>query len=107
MDDERVEALRATPRRLLEADGALDPALRRAAFERGGGRAGDVPLPEPLGAFVDKVTAEAYKVVDGDVAALREAGYGEDAVLEAVLATAAGAGLARLEAGLAALGGGA
>ena len=105
MDDERVEVLRATPRTLLQADGALDPALRRAAFERGGGRSGDVQLPEPLGSFVDKVTAEAYKVVDRDVAALREAGYSEDAIFEAVLATAAGAGLARLEIGLSALGG--
>lgn len=107
MDDEQVEVLRAVPRTLLDTDGDLDRALRRAAFDRGGGRAGDVPLPEPLGSFVDKVTAEAYTVVDGDVAELRAAGYSEDAILEAVLATAAGAGLGRLEAGLSALGGGA
>ena len=104
MDDQRVEILRAVPAPLLAADGDLDPALRRTAFERGGGRPGAGPLPEPLGRFVDKVTREAYKVTDGDVDALRAAGYREDAILEAVLATAMGAGLARLEIGLAALG---
>ncbi len=103
MDDERVAVLRAAPAALLAVDGDLDSALRRAAFERGAGRAGDVPLPEPLGRFVDKVTSQAYKVTDRDVAELRAAGYSEDAILEAVLATAAGAGLARLEVGLAAL----
>jgi hypothetical protein len=105
MDDERVRVLRAVPGALLAADGDLDPALRRAAFERGGGRAGDADLPEPLGRFVDKVTTEAYKVVDKDVEDLRVAGYSEDAILEAVLATAMGAGLSRLEIGLAALSG--
>jgi hypothetical protein len=104
MDDERVAVLRAVPAALLAADGDLDPAVRRAAFEHGGGRPNDTPLPEPLGRFVDKVTSEAYKVVDGDADELRAAGYSEDAILEAVLATAMGAGLARLEIGLAALG---
>jgi hypothetical protein len=104
MDDQRVEILRAVSIPLLAAEGDLDPALRRAAFEQGAGRPGDVPLPEPLGRFVDKVTREAYKVTDGDVDELRGAGCSEDAILEAVLATAMGAGLARLEIGLAALG---
>ena len=101
--DARVEVLRGAPRHLLTADGALDPALRRAAYEHAGDPATAPQLPEPLASFVHKVTTAAYKVVDDDVAALREAGYDEDAILEAVLATAAGAGLARLEVGLAAL----
>ncbi|HTJ76920.1 MAG TPA: hypothetical protein VL337_16300 [Acidimicrobiales bacterium] len=104
MNDDRQDLVRAVPGPLLGGGGELDPALRRAAFDRGGGRPGDVALPEPLGRFVDKVTTEAYKVVDGDIVELRAAGYREDAVLEAVLAAAIGAGLARLEIGLAALG---
>jgi alkylhydroperoxidase family enzyme len=103
--DARIEAVRGIPARLLGAEGALNPALRLAAFEHGGGRQGEVTLPEPLARFVDKVATEAYKVVDADVARVRDAGYSEDAVLEAVLATAMGAGLSRLEVGLAALAG--
>jgi alkylhydroperoxidase family enzyme len=100
--DERAELLRAVGRAVLDGAGALDPALRRSAFQRGGGddAAG---LPEPLGGFVDTVARRAYQVTDADVAALHAAGYGDDAVLEAVLATAVGAGLSRLETGLAAL----
>jgi hypothetical protein len=101
----RLALLRAIPERLLATPGELDAGLRRAAFDHGGDPGTPAQLPEPLARFVDKVATEAYKVVDRDVAEVRDAGYGEDAVLEAVLATAMGAGLARLEVGLAALAG--
>lgn len=50
-----------------------------------------------------KVARHAYTVTDGDIAALREAGYSEDAIFEITLSAAVGAGLARLERGLAVL----
>lgn len=100
--DARVDVLRSAPRNLLNVEGALDPALRRAAFEHAASPGTASQLPEPLASFV-QVTVAAYKVVDGDLVAFRDAGYSEDAVLEAVLATAAGAGLSRLETGLRAL----
>jgi alkylhydroperoxidase family enzyme len=103
--DSRVDVMRAVPAALLTAEGDLDPALRRAAFEHAWAPAAPARLPEPLARFVDKVAREAYKVVDRDVAELRDAGYTEDAILEAVLATAAGAGLSRLDVGLAAVDG--
>jgi hypothetical protein len=95
---------------LLGADGDLAPGVRTAAFARAAAAAGvtsaePVPLPEPLSRFVDKVVPEAYKVLDRDIEGLRQAGYTDDAILEAVLATAVGAGLSRLEIGLDALAG--
>ena len=93
---------------LLEGEGDLPPELRAAAFAHASAAAGwpvpdAAPLAEPLAGFVEKVTAEAYKITDADVDALRQAGYSEDAILEAILATAVGAGMARLEIGLNAL----
>ena len=48
----------------------------------------------------------AYRTTDQDIVALRTAGYSEDAIFEITLSAALGAGLARLERGLAALKGG-
>lgn len=93
---------------LIGGQGDLSPELRRAVFTHAAAATGrtiadTAPLPEALARFVDKVTIEAYKVVDRDIDALRQAGYTEDGILEAVLATALGAGIARLEIGLDAL----
>ena len=95
---------------LLSSEGDLASELRAAAFgyaaAAGGRRVGNgPPLPEPLAGFVAKVTTDAYRIGDADVEALRQAGYSEDAILEAVLATAVGAGLSRLEIGLKAIAG--
>src|SRR2546421_50775 len=99
----RTRALAGT---IVAAPGDLEPGVREAVVRRarmrtlgaGGPLAG---LPEALARFADKVTSHAYAVVDADVDALRAAGYSEDAVFEAVVSVAVGAGLARLEAGLA------
>jgi alkylhydroperoxidase family enzyme len=52
---------------------------------------------------VDKVARHAYKVTDGDVAALQQAGSSDDAVFEVTVSAALGAALGRLERGMAAL----
>jgi hypothetical protein len=83
-------------RTVLEGPGHLDPAIRRAA-------ASGSDVPEALAFYVDKVARHAYKVVDGDIKRLGEAGYSEDEIYEITIATALGQGLIRLEAGLAAL----
>ena len=102
----------AANRRLADAvlgsAGATSPDLRRAIEARaavlgGGQRPESPPLPEPLAAWVEKVARHAYKTTDEDVEALKHAGYSEDEIFEATVATALGAGLARLERGLAAL----
>ncbi len=56
-----------------------------------------------LAAHVDTVARHAWRVAPEDVAALRAAGLSEDAIYEATVAAALGAGLLRLERGLAAL----
>lgn len=96
---------------ILTTPGDTDPALRRAIEARSadlGGRpapgvdtAGEIP--EALRGFVDKVALHAYKVTERDIEELKRAGYSEDAILEITLSAALGAGMSRLERGLAAL----
>ena len=57
-------------------------------------------IPAGLAPWVDKILLNAYKVLDRDVAALREVGHTDDALFDVVVAAAAGAGLARLARGL-------
>lgn len=108
------EALaREVERAMLTSPGATSEALRRAVAARSaalGGRptagADSVEIPPALAPYLDKVARHAYQVTDEDLAAVARAGYSEDAVFEVTLAAAVGAGLARLERGLAALRGG-
>ena len=93
---------------VLTVRGATDPGLRRAVEARSaelagrpGAPAGDIP-PD-LREHVDKIALHAYTVTDEDVAALKAAGWSEDAIFEISIAAALGAGLARLERGLSAL----
>ncbi len=103
------------PQRLKESilgpQGKTDAALRRAVEARAGELAGGPPadaaaIPEDLRQYVDAVALHAYRITDEDVQALRRAGYSEDDVFEISAAAAVGAGMARLERGLAALTGG-
>jgi alkylhydroperoxidase family enzyme len=59
--------------------------------------------PPEFVSYLEKVRLHAYKVTDGDVQALKEAGYSEDEIFEQTVSTAVAAGLERLEAGLRAL----
>lgn len=61
-------------------------------------------LPAGSAAVLEKTVRHAYKVTDQEIAALLQGGLSEDEVLDLVLCTAMGAGRARLEAGLRALG---
>jgi alkylhydroperoxidase family enzyme len=102
----------ANARRLVEAvltsPGETNPALRRAVESYTaelGGRP-DEPadkLPAELVEYVTKVALHAYKTTGEDTEALRQAGYSEDAIFEITLSAALGAGMARLERGLAVL----
>ena len=80
---------------VLGAPGELDRGMRHAILKGEG--------PPGLQPYLEKVRQHAYKVVDGDVAALAEAGWSEDALFEATVAAAVGEGLRRLELGLAVL----
>ena len=105
---EYVERLRAAA---LSGHGVTEPAVRRAVASRaaalGGSRTpASGAVPAAIAPFVDKVAGRAYTVTDDDVGALRQAGYSEDAIFEITAGAAVGAGLGRLERGLAAMRGG-
>jgi alkylhydroperoxidase family enzyme len=93
---------------VLTSPGDTEPSVRRAVeawAAQLGGRSStqtDV-IPPELISYVNKVAQHAYKVTDEDIEALLKAGYSEDAILEITLSAALGAGMARLERGLAAL----
>ena len=89
-----IEDIRAAA---LDGPGETTPELRRAAAS------GD-RVPAELEAWVDTVRERAYDATNADVDALRRAGYSEDAIFEVTVAAALGAGLARFEAGVRALG---
>ena len=55
------------------------------------------PAPEVMAPYLEKVRERAYKVTDGDVDALKEAGISEDAIFEQTVAAAIGQGLRRLD----------
>ncbi len=102
---ELVNALRDD---VLDSPGETDSPLRHAieahAAAHGGRPETDIAdIPEILKGYVNKVALHAYKVTDDDIRALEEAGYSEDSIFEITLSATLGAGLARLERGLAAL----
>ena len=86
----RISALR---RAVLTTAGATT-AVERSAAEAG----------QPTGTVADgylaKVREQSFRIVDADVAALRDGGLSEDAILELTLAAALGAATRRFEAGV-------
>ena len=99
-----IDAIQSSP-------GETDPALRKAVKEHSSliSLHASVPvdqMPAALNSYVKKVALHAYKVTEEDVERLRTAGYNEDAIFEITLSAALGAGMTRLESGLAALKGG-
>jgi hypothetical protein len=90
-----ISGVERVRRAVVEEPGEL-PVATRAALVAG------EPAPPPFEDYVQKVRRHAYEVTEDEVEAL-VATTSEDAVFEATIATALGAGLSRLEAGLAAI----
>lgn len=111
MNDQYALLVQCMSQGILRGHGVTDPALRQSieswAAELGG-RANEQggEVPTTLTKYVEKVARYAYKVTDADIAALRQAGYSEDAIFEITVSAALGAAMGRLERGLAALKGG-
>jgi alkylhydroperoxidase family enzyme len=103
--DRFAEKMRRLADAVLNGAGELPPPVRHAVAARAGERDAAGPVPAALLSYVDRVARQAYRVTPEDVAALRAAGLSEDAIFEATLAAALGAGMIRLERGLAALAG--
>jgi alkylhydroperoxidase family enzyme len=85
-------------RRVLDGQGVLAPAVRRAA-------AGGGDVPDDVAAYTAKVRRNAYRVTDEEVAGLQSRGWSDDQLFELTVAAAYGAARERLEAGLEALAG--
>ena len=93
---------------ILTTPGATNPTLRHAIEEQSAHWSSSSPqqieqVPPELATYVKKVALYAYKITTEDVESLRKAGYNEDAIFEITLSAALGAGMTRLEHGLAAL----
>lgn len=82
--------------RILDGDGRVSRALRRAAFDKSG-------LTEPLSSLVNKVANHAYRVTDEDVDAARASGLSEDQIFEIVVCAAVGQATRQYELAFAAL----
>jgi alkylhydroperoxidase family enzyme len=55
------------------------------------------PPPAEMTAYLEKVRDRAYAVVDGDIEALKDAGFSEDEIFEQTVAVAIAEGLRRLD----------
>ncbi|MEM7333386.1 MAG: hypothetical protein AAF490_14945, partial [Chloroflexota bacterium] len=62
-----------------------------------GGKRVELPVPDDLRPYIDKVSRHAYKVTDKDIDQLKMAGYREEQLFELTISVALGSGLARLE----------
>ena len=83
--------------RVLDGEGEVSPAIRRAAFTNEG-------LAEPIDQFVEKVAHDAWTVTDTDSSTLLKAGLSEDQIYEIVVCVAIGQATRQYQNGLAALG---
>lgn len=89
------ELIANTTHAVLESPGVTDAKLRWAVAHH---RTDETPAA--LAVYTGKVRHHAYQVTDADVAALKSAGYSEDAIFELTASAALGAALLRLERGL-------
>lgn len=93
---------------VLNSPGESTPKLRQAVEARSASLSGRASqpaedVPPMLERYVTKVALHAYKITDEDIDALRAAGYSEETIFELTVSAALGAGMARLERGMAAL----
>ncbi|MGH3972977.1 MAG: hypothetical protein ACRDS9_06600 [Pseudonocardiaceae bacterium] len=96
----RDEDWRNLVRHVQSAPGHLAPKTRRAVFAAAAARSrANCPhtLPARLAEFVDTVAERAYRITDTAVDQLRDGGYSEDEIFEAIVVTSVGAAARRLD----------
>jgi hypothetical protein len=86
--DEFEDGLATLYEMAITSAGSSEAGLRLAAATRR-------DMPPELNTLIEKVHQHAYRVTDEDVAALREAGYDDDAIFELIVCAAVGAGTSR------------
>jgi hypothetical protein len=96
-----------TMQALLTRPAFSPPSLRQTVLTRATKLAEHVhsteALPGDLTPYLDQVVFHADRTTVADVQRLKDSGYSEDQIFELTLCAALGAGLARLNRGLAAL----
>ncbi|MGH3835094.1 MAG: hypothetical protein ACRDSF_05250 [Pseudonocardiaceae bacterium] len=101
MPRSRNERWRDLVRHVQSAPGRLAPETRRAVFAATAARSrptSPYALPAMLAEFVDTVAEHAYRIADTDVDRLRDGGYSEDKIFEAIVVASVGAAARRLDA---------
>jgi alkylhydroperoxidase family enzyme len=78
-----AQARTALVARILEGEGKASRIQRRAAFD-------NVELAAPLNKLIDKVTKQACRVTDEDIAAVKASGLSDDQIFEMVVCAAIG-----------------
>ena len=108
MDDRHAALTQTLTATVLTQPGVIMPQLRMqieayVARFTGSSTEDTGELPPALYSYINKVALYAYKDTDEDISTLLEAGYSEDAIFEITVSIALGAGMTRLQRGLAAL----
>jgi alkylhydroperoxidase family enzyme len=96
MNETSTRLRKAVVERVLHGAGEATGDARRAAFD-------NREVPEAARALIDKVSKNAWKVTDEDVAAVKQAGMSDDQIFELSVAAALGQATRQLDAALAAL----
>lgn len=78
---------------VLKEKGESSPQQRQEAFNNSG-------LPQPMNSLIDKVALQSYKVTDGDIAVLKQAGASEEQLFELIICGAVGQASRQYENGL-------
>jgi hypothetical protein len=110
MSNKNEELRRRLVTAVYEGEGVTEPSLRITIKDTmADGRdllnGTDNGIPDDLNSYLHKIKRYAYKVTDKEVEELKARGYSEDAIFEITVSAAVGAGLSRLERGMAALNG--
>ncbi len=108
MSKDFQEIINNISRATLDGPGQTSPELRRSVANYANAvsldQVGDDSRIAPeFFPYLDKVSLYAYKVLDREVDALKVNDFSEDEIFELTVSAALGAGLARLERGLALL----
>lgn len=97
----RPVELEVARKNVLTTDGQTEPALRQAIEAHAaawfGATRPEAPVPTSTHAYIQKLTQWAYKITDDDIAALKQAGFDEQAIFELTFTGAFGAAIAGVE----------
>jgi len=96
MREEATRLRKTVVERVLHGPGKASGDDRRAAFE-------NRDVPQAARALIDKVTKNAWKVTDEDVASAKSAGLSDDQIFELSVSAALGQATRQLDVALAAL----